>query len=502
MPRSQRAQVITLSDESDDEDDDGIQTSMGRRNSRKSATQKKMAYLESDDEGSNDDGKLDEDAHDTDDDDEPIQPSSSRGRRAAVPDPESSSDSDLPAKKPKMIQLSSSSSSSSSEAEKTPARRLIRKGQPSSSPTKRQKGHRTPKQKNMELLKRRRAGEKIDQLTSSESDSEADKRGLYDTASDDSLQILEEFPDEEEDDEGEPAEEAVPARKPRKQSLVKKDELSGSNDGSDLSDFVIEDDEAPIGAPAHLSMPYEFTAQARKPPKEQFPFIVEWLVHNKINPAFERKDPIYTHAWQKLDDEVRGLATSKFISSVWKVEFYRSLKARPKLEAYETGNLEVDGAYCEACGRSGHPATWKIQFQGQAYSKDTLEEVESDSDSDESDRASVDTQGNELPSTSKEWAVGSTCCSNAETAHKLMHWKHALKEWVEERLETEGHLKPAKLKEREKMKAKKRRKAANEIVDNWRENGTVTGLYQDFRSVLQEARDKSTSGRGGGSRWK
>ncbi|KAK9783473.1 hypothetical protein AB5N19_04367 [Seiridium cardinale] len=526
MPRSQRVRVDTDSsdegadegavergDDSDEDDDVPVQRLPPLPTSSQSvSTRLKRAVISDDDE--------------EDEDGIPVAPSSSRRRRPAVIELDTDSESDVsPAKKRKTVHQSQvSSGASKSSTEQPTGRRLIRKGQPSSSPTKRHRGHRTEKQKNMELLKRRRAGEKINQLTSSDSELGDDKKGLYDTDSDDALQVLEEFPDDEEgesevpeevvaededeDDDDEPA----PSRKSKKvrpSSFISKpkDRDSAGSDESDLDDFVVEDDDAPIGVPTNMNIPIEFTAQARKPLKEQFPHVVEWLVHNKVNPAFDRKADIYTYAWRKLDDEVRGLASSKFVSAVWKVEFYRSLKARPKLEAFEMGKVDLD-LYdtCEACGRSGHPATWKIVFQGRPYLKDTLDEIESDSedsdaDSDASGHESVDTQGNSLPPVSREWSVGSTCSSNAETAHSLLHWKYHLKEWVQDRLELDGHMKAAKLKEREKMKPKKRRQAANDIVDKWQEDGVITSLYNDFRAVLQEARNKSTSGRGG-PKWK
>ncbi|KAI1868079.1 uncharacterized protein JN550_006567 [Neoarthrinium moseri] len=441
---------------------------------------------------------------DEDEDELPIAPSSSRRRRTEIVELDSDSDSDLdvsPAKKRKVTHRRSTSSPAEPAAQ-----RLVRRGQPPSSPTKPVKGHRTQKQKNMELLRRRRAGEKIDRLTSSESEGEDDKRGLYDSDSNDDLQALEEFPDEEEEDEV--VEEDAPTRKSKKKKSspkkAPKQKDAADNSDDDLEDFVVEDDEGLLGAPANLDIPLEFTAQAHKPLKEQFPYVVEWLVHNRINPAFDRRDAIYTNAWRKLDDEVRGLATSKFTSSAWKVEFYRTLKARPKLEAYEMdrGSGDIYDT-CEACGRSGHPATWKIIFQGQPYYKDTLEEVESDSDDSDasSGNESVDTQGNPLPAESKEWAVGSVCCSNAETAHSLMHWKAALKEWVEDRLQSDGHMTAKKIEKRDKMKAKKRRAAAYEIVDQWTSDRIIDQLYSEFKGVLKNARDKSTTG-GRGQRWR
>ncbi|KAI1485268.1 hypothetical protein F5X96DRAFT_674791 [Biscogniauxia mediterranea] len=78
----------------------------------------------------------------------------------------------------------------------------------------------------------------------------------------------------------------------------------------------------------------------------------------------------------------------------------------------------------------------------------------------------------------------------------IVHWKHALKEWVEERLEDEGWLTPERLRQRDKMKPRKRARVADGIVDGWRDNGTVDALYADFKKNLEEARNKGTTGRG------
>ncbi|KAK6850136.1 hypothetical protein PG995_013969 [Apiospora arundinis] len=496
---STRLKRTVLSDDDDDneEDDVPVPPSSSRR-------RVPVINLESDEE---------------EEDDEPVPPSSSR-RRAPVINMDSDEDDELvilsPAKRRKTghssqpRRPSSDESSPDNQPDKSPtksARKLVaRKGRLSqhaaSSPTKRPKGHRSDKQKKMELLRRRRAGEKIDQLTSSESEDDGEKRGLYDTDSDEGMQALKEF--EDDDDEVDVEAGPPPSKKSKKKSKsAKKAPKQGSDEekASDLDDFIASDEDGPLGAP-EFNIPLEFTAQATLPLKDQFPFVVEWLVHNRINPRFDRADPVYANAWRKLDDEVRGLASSKFTSSVWKPEFYRTLRGRPKLDAYEMDAGDA-GKYetCEACGRSGHPATWRIEFQGSPYKKDTLDEIESDSDSEsdeDDDHASIDSQGNSLPPTNKQWVVGSTCCSNAETAHSLLHWKYALKEWVEEKLEGEGWMKADKLKEREKLKPKKRNKLANRIVDDWRDSGVVKALYSDFKKNLEDARNKTTTGRG---RW-
>ncbi|KAI0180656.1 hypothetical protein GGR52DRAFT_532286 [Hypoxylon sp. FL1284] len=428
---------------------------------------------------------------DSDSDDSPLVPPTSSKRRSRPAYVElNSSDSDVsPAKRPKTPVT-------------TPGR-LKKPAASASSPTKPRprKGRRSEKQKKMELLRRRRAGEKLAKLTSSEDEGDEEKRGLYDTDPEDMFDVLKEFDDDDEEDEL-PAQAHKESPKKNRESRKKQND-GNENDDDDLAGFVTDDDDdAPLGAPANLDIPLEFTSQAIRPLKEQFPYAIEWLIHRRINPAFEREHPVYTNAWRKLDDEVRALASSKFASSAWKAEFYRALKGRPKFDAYEIDQAErSSGLYntCEACGRSNHPATFRIVFHGHPYYKNTLDDVESDSeDSEGSGHASVDSQNMTLPSAEKHWHVGAVCCGNAETTSSLIHWKHALKDWVEERLEDDGWMAPAKLYERERMKARKRRDIANTIADSWRENGIIATLYRDFKNTLQEARNKSTSGRNKG----
>ncbi|KAI4120895.1 MAG: hypothetical protein LQ341_007486 [Variospora aurantia] len=97
-------------------------------------------------------------------------------------------------------------------------------------------------------------------------------------------------------------------------------------------DFVDDDnDSGTLGAPPDLSsIPLEFTRHAHKKPIEHFKDVVEWMVHNKLNPAFARNDPVYTIACRKLDDVVQGFAGSKFISSAWRPEFSAALKKYPE----------------------------------------------------------------------------------------------------------------------------------------------------------------------------
>lgn len=246
------------------------------------------------------------------------------------------------------------------------------------------KGHRTEKEKRMELLRRRRAGEKdltMEDLTPSEDE---DDGALYDT--DEEYQVLDVFDDESEHEEEAPAKKSK--KKAKKQQSARQSSVLDEDANSEDENFIDDDDDT-IGVPdeaLHL-IPIEFTRASRKPLKDHFKDAVEWLVHRKINPGFDRDNEVYVTAWRRLSDEVTGLANSKFISSVWRPDFHKALKARPYIEQQEigAGHLGTEFESCQACGRSGHPATWSIQFKGKPYDPRSLDEVESDSEDEDDD---------------------------------------------------------------------------------------------------------------------
>lgn len=271
---------------------------------------------------------------------------------------------------------SSSAATSSTESRPVRAKRRVKKSM-------------TEKERARELLRRKRAGEPIDDLENVEEDEDSEvelpKRGYYDTDSDNPA--LSEFEDEETDEEeivkeeerekkkGKGKTETKDSKKTRKKDKKgkKRREISpdsedtedndekrnaGSYEDEEMQDFISEDDsDAPIGAPDEIGIPLEFTRHAHKPLKEHFRDVVEWLVHYKIHPKFPEKTAgLYRLGWRKLDDEVRGLAQSKFASSAWKTDFYMALRARPYYTSGETHEQSIFFSNCAACGRSGHPA--------------------------------------------------------------------------------------------------------------------------------------------------
>ncbi|KAL8636933.1 MAG: hypothetical protein Q9226_009185, partial [Calogaya cf. arnoldii] len=254
-------------------------------------------------------------------------------------------------------------------------------------------------------------------------------------------------------------------------------------------DFV-DDEYDTIGAPAQpVSIPIEFTRHAHKKPIKHFKDVVEWMVHNKLNPAFPRNDPIYTIAVRKLDDVVQGYAGSKFMSAVWKADFTETLKRYPDCTKIDVPTMFDQK--CEACGRSGHPAKHQLTFSGKPYHRDSLEDISSDEEDDSDDPES---DSHSRSSHVKAFFLGRTCNANAETAHALYHWRHQLNQFVLITLRSEGHLSREKILERNDWNTKKKQKYANGVVDGMEANGQMKELYREFKQNIEVAREAKNEG--------
>jgi hypothetical protein len=227
---------------------------------------------------------------------------------------------------------------------------------------------------------------------------------------------------ESEDNEEELEDEEAPVRQPAFRSWADQSEGSdvestiGANDDLDRyeDDFVLEDEDDKLGAPTGLEdIPIEFSRHSYKQLKDYFQDAVEWMVHNQLNPAFPRSDPVYRVAFDKLEQEVRGRTGSQLVSSVWSTDFRRALLARPQLEVTK---FPTEFQHpCDACNRSGHPASFDIKLYGKAYSLETLEPLaDADADSDEeqsgseedSDGKERDRDGYVLPDEDKRFYLG------------------------------------------------------------------------------------------------
>ncbi|KAK5681916.1 hypothetical protein LTS10_006450 [Elasticomyces elasticus] len=265
--------------------------------------------------------------------------------------------------------------------------------------------------------------------------------------------------------------------------------------------FIDSDPEGTLGVP-DVQIPLAFTSQASAKPKELFKHAVEWFVQRKINPAFNMHDELYELTFRKLDDEVQGLAGSKFKSAAWTPAFYAAITARPEIAIDELdrhGEDWLNDGKCDACNRSGHPATFSIQFQGKPYNPHTLEDVGRKRDDDEDsssseeeeddDQPTRDYRGNKVPPANIIYKVGKFCKANADTAHALQHWRHHLDSQAMLWMTAHGYLTDEKIIKRDGQSMKKRQKEANRITDHMETDGHIRTLWDAYRQTIDDARN-------------
>ncbi len=268
----------------------------------------------------------------------------------------------------------------------------------------------------------------------------------------------------------------------------------------DEDDFIVSDEEeAPLdhlGRP-HPDIPLEFTSYASAKPRELFIYVIEWLVKNKIAPAFSRHDPLWKLAFTKIKDEVTAQAGSRLKSSAWTGPFMNALNARPGLTTTELLQGENFLRGCDACNKTNHPAKYEFIFSGSAYHHDSLEPVDPDSSSEaeagtaaDHDNISVDSRGHTLPPTDTHFFLGRYCAANAELAHRFTHWKYNLNEDLLHHLDSQGVLSAEEILRRERSKGgqRKREKEAEEIVDQMKATGVIDDLWKGFKTDLDDAR--------------
>ena len=250
-------------------------------------------------------------------------------------------------------------------------------------------------------------------------------------------------------------------------------------------DFLDDDDNGELGVDtAEAGVPLHLTRYANLKPFEYFIYEVEWMVHNKLNPAFNRHDEIYEIAHEKLNDEINGHAGSTYKSAAWNVKFVTALQSWSDM--YMTNVPTMFEHKCDACNRSGHPPKHKITLTGAKYDKATLEKITDDSDDDDDD--SEDDEAKSQKYNEESFFLGRFCAANAEMAHALYHWRFQLNSTVVNWLSSNGHLTAQKIVDRESWNRKKREKLANRIVDGLVESGEMKILYRQFKQNLDAAR--------------
>lgn len=310
-----------------------------------------------------------------------------------------------------------------------------------------------------DVLKRRRAGEKIPRIYDSDEDGD---EGI-------DLSLI-----------GRPSQEVD---EDSAHSSVET-ELEAEETVND-DDFVEDDTTGRLNRP-HPDIPLEFTHWASAQPRELFPYIIEWLVKNKLAPAFSRHDDIFKLAFDRIDDQVRGHAGSRLISSAWNAEFKWMILARPDMAIVALPGLDEDLIRsCDACNKANRPARYDFVLTGDAYYKDSLEPVDNSDDEDAGN--DYDEAGHELASQDRHFYLGSHCAANAQMGHKLSHWKYHLNEYVLGYLEEEGVLSAHAIVTRDKLNNKKREKEAEAIVDDMETVGKIEELWRNFKTDLADA---------------
>ena len=241
------------------------------------------------------------------------------------------------------------------------------------------------RQKQLDILKRRRAGHKSAE-ESSASDNESEHSASEEDAEGVGYSYISSDKDKDSDND--------PGVQP--------------NEDLDRYEEDFLDDEGQLGVPTGLEdVPLEFTRHRYKQPKEYFRDVVEWMVHNELNPTFSREDNVYHLAFMKLNDEVKGRAGSHYVSSAWNIDFKRALEARPEINTIPYPRSEGRG--CDACNKTNHPASFDIQFHGSPYLLETLSPV-SDEDEDSNDelgsKGNIDRNGNSIPEAGTHFYLG------------------------------------------------------------------------------------------------
>jgi len=322
----------------------------------------------------------------------------------------------------------------------------------------------------LELLRRRRAGEKIPRICESGDDEEKDDQDGVD------LSFI-----------GQPGFQSV--EEDSVHSSVDTENEAETVPDNEEDDFVVEDSQDRLGRP-HSGIPLQFTAFASKKPKELFVHVIEWLVKNRIAPAFSREDEIYNLSWARVDDQVQAQAGSRLISAAWNGTFKYSILARPSMRVSALPGEDEDNIRtCDACNRTNHPARYDFIFEGQAYSQKTLEPIDNSEDEEEyNGDVDYDEQGHQLAPQGRHFYLGRFCAANAEMGHKLTHWKYHLNESLMAYLEEQGVLSAEAIVAREKLNKKMREKEAEAIVDNMEETGMIAAFWSNFKNDLEDAR--------------
>ena len=256
-----------------------------------------------------------------------------------------------------------------------------------------------------------------------------------------------------------------------------------------------------------------------KTEEESFGDVVEWMVQNALNPAFQGDKEKYRIAFQKFDSRFHTCASSAYGSDAWGNDLARALKARP---FYNVDGVDAR-AGCDACHRRRHTAIFRLRLTGTPYNLDTLEPLQRDH---------VDPRGRAIPPQTKTWYLGrcvattppliaflvpvvravrpsSTfpspdllavsarpfsnvranrhCKVNTENLHELFHWRRTLRQDVIGYLGSKGYFRNEKVTRRGGMSPKQRQEEVRQAVQQLEIEREHFRLLDKNRKMLDKA---------------
>ncbi|KAF8350684.1 hypothetical protein F5887DRAFT_940450 [Amanita rubescens] len=191
------------------------------------------------------------------------------------------------------------------------------------------------------------------------------------------------------------------------------------SDDSDSSNFIVEDD-GNIPQP----LPAQFSMETHQDLSHQFKRVFQFFVHIAVRAPLERREfmskqmkdeEYFSIPLNILRRKILGLRDSLVASSIWRLEFKKSLERYPEFSLTEL-DYAVPG--CDACHLGGRRSTRIGRLGGIPYDKYGFESIikSRDSDSeDESDRETV-----------IEYSLGRFCGKRTRVYHELTHWEHTL----------------------------------------------------------------------------
>lgn len=206
--------------------------------------------------------------------------------------------------------------------------------------------------------------------------------------------------------------------RPAREGLALVEETDGLGDESD---FIVEDDNAPV------DLPGEFSRHRHRDLSENFKILCQLLVHVALqDPEFrgsymssrlEEPDEYFSMARDALDKKMSAILTQSVTSQIWKEPFLKALAKHPNLNL---DRLEEVVYHCAACN-SSRPSTVYAIASGPPYNKIGYEpsnstEAENSEDDEESD------EGDDR----REFFLGRFCAARARLHHSFIHWEYSL----------------------------------------------------------------------------